>query len=55
MLLVILWLIFAAFSATIATAKNRSGFNWFVAGILFGPIGLLASMGMPVRRRRQHY
>jgi hypothetical protein len=39
--LFLLWLLFAFFSAAIASSKNRSAFGWFSAGLLFGPFGLL--------------
>jgi len=40
-MIVVLWLIFATCSAVIASSKNRSGFGWFLLGILFGPFALL--------------
>ena len=39
--IVIIWLLFAVFSALLASGKNRSGVGWFFVGLLFGPFGLL--------------
>jgi len=39
----LLWLLFAIFSAVIASSKNRSGGGWFLIGFLFGPFGLLVA------------
>ncbi len=39
----ILWLLFALFSALIASSKNRSAFGWFLIGLFFGPFGLLVA------------
>lgn len=41
--LIIIWLLFAIFSASIAVAKNRSGFGWFLIGFFAGPFGLLVA------------
>jgi hypothetical protein len=41
-LLVILWVILAFFTAWIAGTKGRSEGAWFVLGLLFGIIALLA-------------
>lgn len=41
--LIILWLLFAAFSSVIAGSKNRSSMVWFVIGLFFGPFGLLVA------------
>lgn len=45
----VLWFLFAFFSALIATSKGRSGANWFFAGLLFGPFGLLVAALPSVR------
>lgn len=41
--IVIFWLLCAIFSAALASSKNRSGFGWFLLGLLFGPFGLLVA------------
>lgn len=40
---VLFWLLCAIFSAALASSKNRSGFGWFLLGLLFGPFGLLVA------------
>jgi hypothetical protein len=39
--LLVLWLLFGVMSSVAASNKGRSGFGWFVLGILLGPIGLI--------------
>jgi hypothetical protein len=39
--IVILWLLFAIFSAVLASYKNRSALAWFFIGLVCGPFGLL--------------
>jgi len=39
-------------ASNIASAKGWSGLNWFLAGFLFGPFGLVAAAGLPDRRLR---
>lgn len=43
MLYLTIWILFAAFSAVIASSKNRSGIGWFIIGFLFGPFGLIVA------------
>ena len=38
---VLIWILCGIGSAMIASSKNRSGCNWFGAGVLLGPIALL--------------
>jgi len=45
--LVVLWLICGFFAGYVAYEKGRWGFWWFVMGLLFGPIALLAVVGLP--------
>lgn len=42
-MLVILWILCGVAAAFVASAKGRSGFGWFLLGLLFGPIALLAA------------
>ncbi|MGE4304740.1 MAG: hypothetical protein AB7E24_12005 [Novosphingobium sp.] len=44
---IIIWLACAALAETIARSKGRSGCAWSLAGLLFGPIGVLAAAVMP--------
>ena len=39
----------AFFSKTIAGQKARSSKNWFWAGLIFGPLGLIAAVGLADR------
>jgi hypothetical protein len=41
---VVLWLFFGVVSAAIATARGRSGFGWFLLGILLGPFALAVAL-----------
>ena len=43
MTIVILWALFAIFSAILANSKNRSAFGWGAVGLFFGPFGLLVA------------
>ncbi len=61
LLLLLVGVIFAAFSATLAGAKGYSQSGWAWAGLFFGPIALLTVMGLPdlelrkyVRRLAEH-
>ena len=45
---VVLWLACGVFSSMIANSKRRNGVLWFVLGVLFGPLALLAVGFMPV-------
>jgi len=41
---IIIWVIFGAISAYIASNKGRSGAAWFFLGMLFGPLAILAAV-----------
>lgn len=45
----IAWIACGVFSAYVAAHKNRCIPCWFVWGLLFGPLALLAIVGVPVR------
>lgn len=45
----IAWIACAIFSWVLAGEKQYSGFAWFLLGILFGPITLIAAAGLPDR------
>jgi hypothetical protein len=38
---VVFWLVCAGFAAAMANARGRSGFGWFLLGVIFGPFALL--------------
>ena len=44
-------LISAGLSKTVAAQKARNSDRWAVAGLLFGPLGLIAAVGMPDRHQ----
>ena len=48
---VLAWLAIAFYTTLIATAKNLWSFWWFVGAILFGPVALIAVVGMPVKEK----
>jgi hypothetical protein len=54
LLLVLVGVIFAAFSATLAGAKGYNQTGWAWAGLFFGPIALLAAMGLPDLKLRKY-
>ena len=43
------WLACAFLAAFVASEKYRCTTCWFVVGLLFGPVGLLAVVGLPDR------
>ena len=44
-------LISTGLSKTVAAQKARNSNRWAVAGFLFGPLGLIAAVGMPDRHQ----
>ena len=44
-------LISAGLSKTVAGQKARNSNRWLLAGFLFGPLGLIAAVGMPDRHQ----
>lgn len=46
----VFWFVCGLLSAYVASQKNRSGVAWFFIGLLCGPIGLIAIVGVPVAR-----
>lgn len=43
----LLWFACGALSSHVASQKDRCGVCWFVWGALFGPLALLATVGLP--------
>jgi len=41
------WFACGAFASHVASEKSRCGICWFIWGILFGPMALLAAVGLP--------
>ena len=44
------WVAVAFIAATLAEHKGFSKLRWFVAGLIFGPLGVLGAAGLPDRR-----
>tara|TARA_B100000212_G_scaffold310283_1_gene261251 strand:+ start:623 stop:856 length:234 start_codon:yes stop_codon:yes gene_type:complete len=51
---IIFALIFASLSSTIAEDKGHGEFAWGLVGFLFGPIGLLAAVGLSDRVQHKY-
>ena len=47
-------LIFACFTWTVAQSKGHEAGWWFFGGLLFGPLALLASIGLPDLKLRKY-
>ena len=54
LLLLILGLVCGTYSSLVASAKGYEAPIWFFSGLLFGPLGLLASIGMPDLKLRRY-
>ena len=52
--LLILGLVCGTYSSLVASAKGYEAPVWFFSGLLFGPLGLLASIGMPDLKLRKY-
>lgn len=48
----LLWLGCGFLAALVASSKRRSVAGWFLLGVLFGPLGLIASAGMATRAEK---
>jgi len=46
------WLASSVFGAFVALEKNRCGLCWFAMGVLFGPLALITTAGLPVKPPR---
>jgi len=44
-------LISAGLAKTVAAQKARNSNRWLLAGLLFGPLGLIAAVGLPDRHQ----
>jgi len=47
-------LVCAGLTAEIANSKGWDGTAWFFAGLLLGPLGLLAAVGLPDKQLRNY-
>ena len=50
-----IWFICAGFSSYIANQKNRSSFNWFLLGLLFGLFALITIASIPSLKNTNLY
>jgi hypothetical protein len=46
--------VFGAFSSSVAGDKGYANVSWAIAGFFFGPIGLLAAVGLPDMKQREY-
>jgi hypothetical protein len=53
--LFVTWCVCAVFTAMVASSRGRPSTRWFFAGLLFGPIALLAVGFMPAADRTTAY
>lgn len=51
MIAVVVWILCGVFAAQIAGGKGHGGCSWFLGGFLFGPLALVATLGLRDRRR----
>lgn len=49
----IAWFACGALASHVASEKDRCGVCWFVWGVLFGPMALLATVGLPDKSGRK--
>ena len=53
LLIVVLAVLFACFTWTVAQSKGHEAGWWLFGGLLFGPLALLASIGLPDLKLRR--
>ena len=51
MIAVVFWILCGFFASTIAGGKGYGGCSWSLGGILFGPLALIATLGLRDRKR----
>ena len=49
-----IWLPCGFFAASVAGDKNHNSVAWFLAGLFFGPIGVIAAAGLSDRTQRRY-
>ena len=54
LVLVIVWFFSAFFCGEVASQKGYSGIAWFIGGLFFGFIALIAAAGLPDRKLRKY-
>ena len=53
-LIIFVWLPCAFFTLTVAANKDCYVFPWFLGGLFFGPLALIAIAGMPDKKARKY-
>ncbi|HWL29959.1 MAG TPA: hypothetical protein VNQ97_13735 [Burkholderiaceae bacterium] len=48
------WVMCGFFAGHVAAEKGRCGFCWFLWGLAFGPMALLATVGLPDNKTQRH-
>ena len=51
MIAVVFWILCGVFASTIAGGKGHGGCSWFLGGLLFGPLALIATLGLRDQKR----
>ena len=54
LLVLLVWIPCGFFAAVVAEGKGHNGIAWFFGGFLFGPMGLLAVVGLEDRKLRRY-
>lgn len=49
--LILGWALLAIVTAVVAKSRGRSGFGWFLIGVLFGPLGLVIALALSRQTR----
>ena len=49
-LILMLWIPCGIYAGVIASSKDHNWFPWIVGGLLFGPVTLIATAGLPDRK-----
>jgi len=50
----LIWCLFGMVAAILATQKGRSGFGWFLLGVLIGPFALIVAL-LPSREDQSRH
>jgi hypothetical protein len=49
-MIIFIWILCGVLSAMVAGGKDHDAISWFFGGILFGPLALLATLGLGNRK-----
>ena len=50
----LVWVPCGFFASAVSNGKGHDGFNWFLGGLFFGPMALIASTGLEDRKQRKY-